>query len=219
MGHIKSKLGATVRMYQFLHRRSQALKIYYCYSIHLSKYIKPTMHFFALLLFLVPLAHAAPYPTYTCTQEITNTSAIAVSSTLLTISTRTSAIAVTSTLVLSTLTPTPTPTPIASLPAPTAGVSPSSYASSHPPTNRLRSTSAPSQTSPAHAHTTSPPPPPRPPPASNSTAQRRPSGPIRALSAPSLRTYTYLLALRGSILEGGGDDVNTATGMHFATAC
>ncbi|KAH4216242.1 hypothetical protein HBI06_234880 [Parastagonospora nodorum] len=78
------------------------------------------MHFFTLLLFLLPLAHAAPYPTYTCTQEITNTSAIAVSSTLLTISTSTSAIAVTSTLALST--PTPTPTPIASLPAPTAGV-------------------------------------------------------------------------------------------------
>ncbi|KAH6493814.1 hypothetical protein HBI55_119690 [Parastagonospora nodorum] len=80
------------------------------------------MHFFTLLLFLLQLAHAAPYPTYTCTQEITNTSAIAVSSTLLTISTSTSAIAVTSTLALSTPTPTPTPTSIASLPAPTAGV-------------------------------------------------------------------------------------------------
>ena len=143
------------------------------------------MHFLAFFLFLLPYIFAAPYPTTTCTQEVTNTTAIAIATT--------STIAVSSSLPVAIS----TPTPIANLPALTAGVSPPTCSPNTSSTNPNcpRSTSAHSQTSSAPASTTSRLPPLRPRHASNWTAQRRPSGRIRGLSALSSRTYIYLLVL------------------------
>lgn len=169
---IKSKLGAAVHVYQFLHGRPQALKIYYFYSIYLSQ-VHLTYHAFPHSPLLPPIHLRRPIPNnhmYPGTHQHNHhyrrlinphphhryTNAIANSQP-------------------------PSPPRRRTPPAPP----PSIHLS---PTNKPRSTSAPSQTSPAPACTFSSPPPPRPRHASNSTAQRRPSGRIRGLIVPSSRT-------------------------------